>query len=516
MIQRTVPASEAGGREHRAMHVVEAVLDRRLQIAAQREARGDGRGQGAPGAMCRCGEEPRPGESSGPPGRNQEVGHHFGLQMTAFDERCAGAEFEEPAPGPLHLGRVPDLEIGEDGGFIEVRRDQRREREQPVAHDRLGRRIEEPVARGGHHHRIADVRPPATIADGIGDLAHQGNRGEHPCLDRGRRQILGEGVELRGDHEAWHRVHGAHAVSILRCERDDDAGPEYPELLKCLEVGLNAGTATGIGPGDCERNLHREGVVGVTLISTIRDLHRRRARERRALTLVEGVRLLEEALAAGIPVQGAVTSAALEGTPRGTALKRRLVLAGVPIETIDDDLLAQLADTEQPQGVVAVIEPRQWELDAIQPGPRGVVLVLDGVQDPGNVGALARTALGLGAAGIVALPGTADIHNPKALRGSMGALFRLPTVQATTEAFIGWARGKGLSLWTTAADGAPVDRVRREGPVALILGNEGAGVRPELAVAATQSVSVPLVAGVESLNVAVAAGIILYEVTRDR
>ncbi len=256
--------------------------------------------------------------------------------------------------------------------------------------------------------------------------------------------------------------------------------------------------------------------MGVSLISTIRDLHRRRARERRALTLAEGVRLLEEALAAGISVRGAVTSAALEGTPRGAALKRRLALVGVPIEEIEDDLLLQLADTEQPQGIVAVIEPRGWTLDAIRPGPRGVVLVLDGVQDPGNVGALARTALGLGADGLVALPGTADVHNPKALRGSMGALFRLPTVQATTEAFISWARGNGLSLWTTAAGGIPVDRVRREGPVGLILGNEGAGVRPELAAAATQSVSVPLVAGVESLNVAVAAGIILYEVTRDR
>lgn len=257
-------------------------------------------------------------------------------------------------------------------------------------------------------------------------------------------------------------------------------------------------------------------MVGVSLIGTIRDLHRRRARERRALTLAEGVRLLEEALAAGITVQGAVTSAALEATPRGAALKRRLLLAGIPVEAVEEELLAELAETEQPQGVVAVVEPRVWTLDAIRPGPRGVVLVLDGVQDPGNVGALARTALGLGAAGIVTLPGTADIHNPKALRGSMGALFRLPAVQATTEECLRWARGCGLSLWTTAADGTPVDRARRDGPVALMLGNEGAGVRPELSAAAAQSVSVPLVAGVESLNVAVAAGIILYEVTRDR
>lgn len=191
----------------------------------------------------------------------------------------------------------------------------------------------------------------------------------------------------------------------------------------------------------------------MSLISTIRDLHRRRARERRGLTLAEGVRLLEEALAAGIPVRGAAVAPALEGTPRGSALKRRLEAAAVPLEVVDDDLLAQLADTEHPQGVVAVIEPRPWTLADIPVEPRGVVLVLDGVQDPGNVGALARTALGLGAGALVALPGTADLSNPKALRGSMGALFRLPAVPTTLEGFVAWARGAGVELWTTAPDG---------------------------------------------------------------
>jgi TrmH family RNA methyltransferase len=98
----------------------------------------------------------------------------------------------------------------------------------------------------------------------------------------------------------------------------------------------------------------------------------------------------------------------------------------------------------------------------------------------------------------------------------MGALFRLPAVQVTVEAFITWARGTGIALWTTAADGTPIGRAHRSGPVALVLGNEGAGVRPDLVAVAAQSVAVPLESGVESLNVAVAAGIILYEVTRDR
>jgi TrmH family RNA methyltransferase len=98
----------------------------------------------------------------------------------------------------------------------------------------------------------------------------------------------------------------------------------------------------------------------------------------------------------------------------------------------------------------------------------------------------------------------------------MGALFRLPAAHAETEACLAWVRAEGTELWTTTVGGTPVHRVSRTGPVALVVGNEGAGVRPELAAAASRSVAVPLTGGVESLNVAVAAGIIMYEVTRDR
>jgi TrmH family RNA methyltransferase len=227
------------------------------------------------------------------------------------------------------------------------------------------------------------------------------------------------------------------------------------------------------------------------------------------------VRLLEDALAAGVALRGAAVGPALEGTPRGVALKQRLEALKVPLEPVDDQELAKLADTEHPQGIVAVIEPPTWSLAQLPVTAKSTFMVLDGVQDPGNVGAVARTALGLGAAGMIALSGTADIASPKALRGSMGALFRLPSVQATPEEFLGWINGQPIELWNTTMDGAPVRGVRRDTAVALLLGNEGAGVRPELAAQAKRSVSVPLQPGVESLNVAVAAGILLYEVTRE-
>lgn len=247
----------------------------------------------------------------------------------------------------------------------------------------------------------------------------------------------------------------------------------------------------------------------------IRDLRLRRGRERRGLALAEGVRLVEEALGARIVIRHAAVSAALEATPRGAALKRSLAGAGVPLLAMDDRALAELADTEHPQGVIAVIEPPTWSLDELTPSAGDVVLVLDGVQDPGNVGAIARTALGLGARGLIALKGTAELTNPKVLRGSMGALFRLPAVSATDAECLAWIERVGAVLWITDSTGERPGGQRRTAPVALVLGNEGAGIRPDIERASSRRLSIPLSAGVESLNVAVAAGILLYEVRRD-
>jgi TrmH family RNA methyltransferase len=248
----------------------------------------------------------------------------------------------------------------------------------------------------------------------------------------------------------------------------------------------------------------------------IRDLGRRRGRERRGLALAEGVRLVEEALAAGVAIRGAAVSPALEGTTRGTALKRVLADRRVPLEEISLAELDALADTEHPQGIVAVIEPRRWTLDDIPAGP-GVTLVLDAVQDPGNVGTILRTAHALGAAGVIALKGTADLVNPKVLRGSMGSAFRFPAVPAGEADLLDWASARGAALWVTSADGEPLrrDAVRAAGAVLMVVGNEGAGVGSSLASRAARRVAIPIRSGAESLNVAVASGILLYEALRD-
>jgi RNA methyltransferase, TrmH family len=252
-----------------------------------------------------------------------------------------------------------------------------------------------------------------------------------------------------------------------------------------------------------------------SLESLIRDLHRRRGRERRGLALAEGVRLVEEALAARVPIRGAAVSPTLEATARGQALLAALAAAGVPLERVDDDALAKLADTEQPQGVVAVVVPPAWSLEQVAPTGADVVVVLDAVQDPGNVGTILRTAHALGAAAVVALPGTAELTSPKTLRAAMGAFFRFPCISTGTEAFLDWASAVGAETWVTDAAGTPIASTPRSGhPLALVLGNEGAGVGEAVRARAARQVAVPLRPGAESLNVAIAAAILLYEVRR--
>ena len=250
-----------------------------------------------------------------------------------------------------------------------------------------------------------------------------------------------------------------------------------------------------------------------SLHTLVRDLRLRRGRERRGLALAEGVRLVEEALAAKVPIRHLLASPALEATPRGRALKAELVSAGHRIVPLDERDFDQLAATQHPQGILAVIEPTRWELDAIHPGASAPVLVLDGVQDPGNVGTMVRSAFALGAAGILALPGTAEMTNPKTLRATMGAYFRLPCVAVEEPGLRRWAESAGVRVLLAAVDG-PAFTGAAGTSLAVVVGNEGQGIRPSLAAWAPGRIGIALREGAESLNVAVAAGILLYEVTR--
>jgi len=171
------------------------------------------------------------------------------------------------------------------------------------------------------------------------------------------------------------------------------------------------------------------------LLSTVRNLQQRKGRRKSPLAVAEGVRLVEEALAAGVAVEGALVAKGFGDSPREAALLADLGRRAVEVETVAERTLLELADTATPQGILAVVTPRQWDLRDVVPAKGSPVLVLDAVQDPGNTGTLLRTAFSLGAAGAILLKGSADPSHPKVLRAAMGASFRLPAATADVTEF---------------------------------------------------------------------------------
>ncbi|MCU0647819.1 MAG: RNA methyltransferase [Gemmatimonadaceae bacterium] len=250
----------------------------------------------------------------------------------------------------------------------------------------------------------------------------------------------------------------------------------------------------------------------MNLVRLARDLKRRKARERRGHFVAEGVRTVEALLASPLAVEGILVTPSLAATPRGAALAERAKTA-TRVDEVDEATLADAAGTDEPQGVIAVATIPQWSADTIlDTAPAAArFLVLDAVQDPGNAGTMVRTAAALGASATLLLPGTVDIWNAKVVRGAMGALFTHPTLPVTSETFHAFLERAEAPCWVADALGQPIDDCPAvAGRLAIVIGNEGQGPTTLTRARADRIVSIPIAPSVESLNAAVAAGILLH------
>ena len=228
--------------------------------------------------------------------------------------------------------------------------------------------------------------------------------------------------------------------------------------------------------------------------------------------MAEGLRCVEELADSPLRIDAALATAELRRSERGEALLRRLQDRGVPVTEVGDREFAGAADTETPQGVLAIAAIPAHSLDQLDLAPTARLAILDGIQDPGNVGTILRTAAALGAAATIALPGTVDLWNAKVVRSAMGALFRRPAFPSTWDAVDAFRDRQAIALWGADAHGEPVSRTNDlPERLALVLGNEGGGLGAEAAARLDRRIAIPLAAGIDSLNVAVAAGILLYE-----
>jgi TrmH family RNA methyltransferase len=192
----------------------------------------------------------------------------------------------------------------------------------------------------------------------------------------------------------------------------------------------------------------------------------------------------------------------------------------IEILVMAKELLDSALTTETPQPIAALVEPPDWtwtHLLRTQGITAPLLVVLAGLQDPGNLGAILRSAEAFGADGVLSLPGTVSAWNPKAVRASAGSVFRLPLLAASEAEALFHLRKAGVKIWTTTVHGAhPADLVDLAGPVALLIGNEGNGVPGDLAAKADGALTIPCPGPVESLNAAVAASVLLYEASRQR
>ena len=245
-----------------------------------------------------------------------------------------------------------------------------------------------------------------------------------------------------------------------------------------------------------------------------RSLKRLRVRQQEQQYLLEGVRVVEEALRVGILPTLVFCAPRLFQLERGKGLIENLSsrsdLAGRVLQ-VTDEVLASVADTVLPQGVVAVMP--MWSPPT---GPPGLLLILDNLRDPGNLGTVLRSAAAAGVEEVLLPPGTVDPHNPKVVRSAMGALFRLPLRKRVPWPVV-VERVAGRDVWIAdPAGGEPYFRVDWDQPTALIVGGETEGVSQRSEDLATGRVQIPMVAGAESLNAGVAASILLFEARRQR
>jgi TrmH family RNA methyltransferase len=227
---------------------------------------------------------------------------------------------------------------------------------------------------------------------------------------------------------------------------------------------------------------------------------------------VEGLHLVHEAVKSGLKLDTLFLQEGHED------LAQQFPSANAEILILTQDLFASAAMTEHPQGVAALVEAPQFQMEAMfptAPGPAPLVVVAAGLQDPGNLGTLVRSAEAFGATGMILLPGTVSLWNAKTLRASSGSAFRLPVLAQTADAAFTALRDQGIRILAAVArDGDREADLR--GPSALLIGNEGSGLPQAWVDQADARVTIPFRGAVESLNAAIAGSVLLYDAMRQR
>jgi TrmH family RNA methyltransferase len=229
---------------------------------------------------------------------------------------------------------------------------------------------------------------------------------------------------------------------------------------------------------------------------------------------VEGIRILEEAIRSGLRVKAVFFS---ESAANATAKLLPQISSHAETLLLPSEVFNSAVNTETPQGVAALVRLKEHTLDDLFREETPLLICVAGIQDPGNLGTIIRSAEAFGASGVISAERTVTWINPKVVRASAGSLFRLPVVKCETAKLLPVLREKGIRTAATSSHkGTPIDEVDFTQPTCIFIGSEGAGVSKEVLAAADETIAVPQSPKVESLNAGIAASIVLYEAARQR
>lgn len=253
------------------------------------------------------------------------------------------------------------------------------------------------------------------------------------------------------------------------------------------------------------------------LVKDIRALALKKHRDRERAFMAEGLKLVIDALDGGWTIRTLVYGKAGRGNAAVERAAARTVAAGATVLEVSQKVLSAITRRDNPQVVVGVFEQRYRPLEAIRPAGDALWVALDRVRDPGNLGTIIRTVDAVGASGVILVGECTDPYSLETVRASMGSIFAVPLARAGADAFLAWRAGAGVRLLGTHLAGAVDyrDLGASDGPLVLVMGNEQQGLPEPLAAACDRLVRIPQAGRADSLNLAVATGVMLYELRRD-
>ncbi|HHW42110.1 MAG TPA: RNA methyltransferase [Syntrophomonadaceae bacterium] len=250
-----------------------------------------------------------------------------------------------------------------------------------------------------------------------------------------------------------------------------------------------------------------------------RSLKKRKVREAEHRFIIEGISFVEEALKSGIHLDYLICTERGLQREKGRSVIEHPRRANIPLYIVEQRIFEKIAETETPQGILAVGRMPVWTEEGILQKSEGIWLVLDAIQDPGNLGTILRTAEAVGVKAVFLGEGTVDLYNSKVLRATMGSVFRVPTFSRVNLKEL-LCRMKESGIFVVAADphtGKIYYRTDLRYPgLAVVIGNEGRGISPEILALSDSRIKIPLRGKVESLNAAVATALVLYEIQRQK